>query len=180
IHKPVCRPRSADETWAIRILSNNSATRTEKPMHYFRHELIKGNDHPIFIDGEYCPVTKRFGIPLIIYSMGICKGASAPNEIAIKLRVETKDGFAPEMWQLDPGECLVMGEDRKPLTMALLEAVYSFIAHLMSYPILKKGWAPWDGLLNPSVWQMYGMRYYEEQQYAGRPGFGHFFPAVDC
>ncbi|KIK56575.1 hypothetical protein GYMLUDRAFT_263528 [Collybiopsis luxurians FD-317 M1] len=180
IHKPICRPRRADETWAIRILSNNGIG-NEDPMKYFQHELIKDN-HPIFSSGgERCPVTQLLGVPLVIHSMGINKGAPGSNEIAVKLRVETSNGFAPDMWQLkSPGECIVMREDRKPLTMALLEAIYRFISHLMSYPILETGWAPWTGLLNPSVWQMFGKKYYEEQQSAGRQGFGYFFPPVDC
>ncbi|KIK56585.1 hypothetical protein GYMLUDRAFT_1012612 [Collybiopsis luxurians FD-317 M1] len=65
IHKPICRPRRADETWAIRILMNNGTRKTDA-MQYFRHELIKEN-HPIFSSGEPCPVTKLLGVPLVIY-----------------------------------------------------------------------------------------------------------------
>ncbi|KIK56579.1 hypothetical protein GYMLUDRAFT_263530 [Collybiopsis luxurians FD-317 M1] len=177
IHKPICRPRRADETWAIRILMNNG-TRKTNAMQYFRHELIKEN-HPIFSSGEPCPVTKLLGVPLVIYRMSL-SGDPWTNEIAVKLRIEASNAFAPLDWQLDLGECIVVREDRKPLTMALLETIYKFISDLFNYPIREAGWAPWTGLLNPSVWQKFGIKYYEEQKSAGRQGFGYFFPPVDC
>ncbi|KAJ3800533.1 putative zf-MYND domain-containing protein [Lentinula aff. detonsa] len=179
VHKPICRVYNPDEVWGIRILSNNGAAKARYPSHYFRHELIGNTNHSIFTKGERCPVTKRIGIPLIIYSTGVCEPrATGLNEIAVKLRVEATDGFAPDVWENQPGECLVIREDRKPLTQELLETVYSFISHLMSYPILDEGWAPWNGLLNPSVWQMYAKEYYEEQEVNGRQNFGRFFPLV--
>ncbi|KAJ4473009.1 putative zf-MYND domain-containing protein [Lentinula aciculospora] len=180
VHRSICRPYSPDEVWGIRILSNNGATKTGDPSQYFRHELIRDTKHAIFTQGERCPVTKRIGIPLIIYSTGVCEAhTTGLNEIAVKLRVEATDGFAPDMWLYKPGECLVIREDRKPLTRELLEAVYSFISHLMSYPILDQGWSSWHGLLNPSVWQMYAKKYYEDQENAGRPGFDYYFPPLN-
>ncbi|KAJ3755224.1 putative zf-MYND domain-containing protein [Lentinula raphanica] len=180
VHEAMCKLHTPGETWGIRVLSNNWTTKIEDSSQYFKHELIKGSDHPIYTHGERCPVTKRIGIPLIIYSTGVRNpDATGLNEIVVKLRVEATDGFAPDTWLQMPGECLVIREDRKPLTREMLETVYGFMRHLMSYPILDEGWASWQGLLNPSVWQMYAKKYYEDQKAAGRQGFGCFFPLVD-
>ncbi|KAJ3862781.1 putative zf-MYND domain-containing protein [Lentinula novae-zelandiae] len=182
VHRPMCKIYSPDEVWGIRILSNNGATATTGDLsQYFRHELIRvSSTQSIFTQGEECPVTRRIGIPLVIYSTGVCCAhATGLNEVAVKLRVEATDGFAPDMWLHKPGECLVVRKDRKPLTRELLEALYRFISSLMSYPISDKGWASWHGLLNPSVWQMFAKKYYEDQENAGREGFDCFFPLVD-
>jgi hypothetical protein len=162
-------------------MPNNGVARPRKPTDYFQHTRITRSNHPIFRDGERCPVTQRLGIPLLIYSKGISQPEGAPrgNEIAVKLRVEAADGFAPERWQHGPGECTVIREDCKPLTRELLETIYSFILSLMSYPIGEEGWAPWEGLLEPANWHMYAKKHYQEQDEAGRQGFDNFFPLVD-
>ncbi|KAF5390835.1 hypothetical protein D9757_004452 [Collybiopsis confluens] len=184
VHKPICTPRNPEKIWAIRILNNNGRYRQGiEPAHYFRHEVVSP---AIFRYGELCPVTKHIGIPLIIcrdMSRGFPSSNNmnaeniGSNEIAVKLRIEdTANALAPMDWQLDVPECVVMREDREPLTMQLLETIYSFNKYLLSYPIIDKGWAPWQGLLNPSVWQYYAMKYYEEQKAEGRPGFSYFLP----
>ncbi|KAF5390834.1 hypothetical protein D9757_004451 [Collybiopsis confluens] len=177
IHKPICTPRSQGKFWGIRIMSNRGAPEGQSPADYFRHEAVPAT-HGIFREGESCPVTRHIGIPLIIYR-DTDRRTPGANEIAVKLRINATDGFAPTSWQLGPGECIVVREDRKPLTMQLLEAIYRFNRHLMSYPIVDEGWASWHGLLNPSVWQYYAMQYYEKQSAQKRPGFNYFFPPVD-
>jgi hypothetical protein len=182
VHQPICRPWISDEIWGIKILPNNGGAR---PTDYFQHHLIIRPNDPILHHGERCPVTERFGVPLLIYSSGISQGRHGGNEIAMKiatkLRAYASSAFAPERWQHStPGECTVMREDCKPLTKELLEAIYSFISHLMGYPIGREGWASWEGLLSPSVWQMYAKQYYEQRFAAGQqPGFDTFFPLVD-
>ncbi|KAF9061723.1 hypothetical protein BDP27DRAFT_1234707 [Rhodocollybia butyracea] len=186
VHGEICVPCSPNEVWGIRItVKNSNSTRTWKPLEYFQHELLSSN-HPIFSRGESCPVTKRVGVPLIIYSTRLHGegGTAGLNETSGKprLRVEDSDGFAPPSWQKceGPGECIVVREDGKPLTRELLEALYSFIVDLMAYPgITNEAWASWQGLLAPSVWQMYARKYYQAQNNAGRLGFDDFFPLVD-
>ncbi|KAF9073594.1 hypothetical protein BDP27DRAFT_1360207 [Rhodocollybia butyracea] len=167
-------PYNLNEVWGIKISPNNGGAQSE----HFQHELVRKN-HPIFHRGEICPVTKRCGIPLIIYSTGMYRPAVEGNEIAVKLRIEASDAFAPLPWQMaDHRECTVIRKDRKPLTKELLETIYKFHKKILSYPLLDKGWAPWQGLLNPSVWQMFAMEYYLEQNKTGRVGFDWFFPPV--
>lgn len=55
-------------------------------------------DHLVFKRGELCPVTKLFGIPLLIYSAAVERGIDMPgqgNQPAVYLRIEPHDGFAP-------------------------------------------------------------------------------------
>ncbi|KAE9395744.1 hypothetical protein BT96DRAFT_942164 [Gymnopus androsaceus JB14] len=180
VHQPLCKPYDPNVVWGIRILSNNGVTKLKKlPMNFFQHEMISDPDHPIYREGEQCPVTERCGIPLIIYKV---PNSTGPNEISVKLRIEASNGYAPPAWQVwDLGECIVVREDRKPLTKELLEALFSFNGpYLMTYPFdeaaQEEVWGPWQHLLNPTVWQIFALKHYDEQYQAGRPGFGCFLP----
>ena len=83
-----------DEVWAIRIKPNSDVfTSNEIPADFFENiKLNENSSHPIFSQGEACPVSERIGIPLIICKLS---NGSGPNEIAVKLRIEVSDGFAP-------------------------------------------------------------------------------------
>lgn len=64
----------------------------------FQHVLLKAS-HPIFNQGEICPVTKKCGIPLIIYSRAISMRSferGGENQPAVYLRMECTDGIAPQ------------------------------------------------------------------------------------
>ncbi|KAJ4473039.1 putative zf-MYND domain-containing protein [Lentinula aciculospora] len=194
VHRPMCRSFSPREVWGIKILVNwNDPPRTRFPTEYFQHELVcaghGSNIHPIFSRGELCPLTQRIGIPLRLYSTSGMHESSTfgPNEIAVKLRVEPRSGFAPTRWGLidHPGECIVIREDQKPLTKELLEAIYSFVVYLMDYPGIdpehadRESWAPWEGLLNPSLWHFFTRKYYEAQyRMVCRKNFNKFSPLL--
>ncbi|KAJ3885622.1 putative zf-MYND domain-containing protein [Lentinula edodes] len=192
VHRPMCRPFSPKEVWGIKIIQNwNDPPRIGHPADYFRHELCRvdpgrSTTHPIFERGELCPLTQRIGIPLRVYRTSLMRESSTagPNEIAVKLRVDPSNGLAPARWRLTdhPGECIVIREDRKPLTRELLETIYSFVVHFMDYPIddvEQESWARWDGLLNPSVWHFFARKYYQKQsEESGRNAFHYFSPLL--
>lgn len=92
IHKPVCKPLEAGEVWGIKILDN----RYQPWSRQFQHVLLEPS-HPVFTQGELCPVTAKCGFPLLIWSEAIHGGLPAMenNQPAVYLRIEPDDGFAP-------------------------------------------------------------------------------------
>ncbi|KAI0357079.1 hypothetical protein OH77DRAFT_127127 [Trametes cingulata] len=129
IHKPMCKPLADDEVWGIKILDNRHRPWSRQ----FQHVLLKAS-HAIFTRGELCPVTEKCGFPLIIWSEAINGGIPAieNNQPAVYLRIEPHDGFAPMHWQLyGPGTCIVVRQDRKPLTKEAIEIVYNFHSYLL-------------------------------------------------
>jgi hypothetical protein len=69
----------------------------------FVYKLIKTN-HPVFSRGELCPVPAMMGIPLVIYSptmhaAGVERAAGRPgsNHVAVQLRIEPTNAFAPPL-----------------------------------------------------------------------------------
>ena len=68
----------------------------------FQHVLLDSSSHPIFTQGELCPVTAMCGFPLLIYSEAIHGGLPAyeNNQPAVYLRIEPDDGFAPAQYVL--------------------------------------------------------------------------------
>jgi len=97
----MCRPYSPNEIWGITILSNRQVgdDSIEEPHKRYCHELVQA-DHPVFKRGELCPVTKLYGIPLLVYSQAIAAGRELSdedegNQLAVFLRIEPNDGFAP-------------------------------------------------------------------------------------
>jgi len=147
----------------------------------YRHELVQ-IDHPVFTCGELCPVPELFGIPLLIHSPVVATGIdikNGDNQPAVYLQIEPKDGFAPARWQiLNPGTCLVIRKDKKPLTLEVIETIVAFHWKLLrdcyGYPE-EDGWAPLQGLMHPAVFQMFSRDYYREQHEKGRVGFDPFF-----
>ena len=99
VHKPICRPYSPKEVWGVTILSNREVGKLDMFEHRkrYRHELVQ-IDHPVFTQGELCPVPDLFGIPLLIHSPVIATGKdikNGGNQPAVYLRIEPKDGLAP-------------------------------------------------------------------------------------
>ncbi|EUC55442.1 MYND finger protein [Rhizoctonia solani AG-3 Rhs1AP] len=90
----------------------------------FRTVEISPN-HPVFSSaGEVCPIPTAIGIPLRVYRHPI-KGP-ANNAMALWLRVEMHNLFAPMDWQLDLSTVTVARQDHKPLTPQVVEALSEF------------------------------------------------------
>ena len=99
IHKPICRPYSLKEVWGVDILSNQEVGKLEisEYRNRYRHRLVQ-TDHLVFTQGELCPATELFGIPLLIYSPGVATGRdieNGGNQPAVYLRIEPLNGIAP-------------------------------------------------------------------------------------
>ncbi|KZT29102.1 hypothetical protein NEOLEDRAFT_1056884 [Neolentinus lepideus HHB14362 ss-1] len=182
VHKPICRPLKSDEVWGINILPNqmgcleggSNTGGDDDREKLFEHVLLKIN-HPVFSMGELCPVTRMAGLPLIVYSgalmMGVGIETARANQAAVYLRIEPDNGLAPIQF------CIVVRQDRRPLTRQTIETMWQFAAKLIDafgYPT-DDGWAPVKSLMVPAYWQMFSRDYYEEQQKKGRVGFDSFW-----
>ncbi|OJT09249.1 hypothetical protein TRAPUB_14324 [Trametes pubescens] len=177
IHKPVCKPLEADEVWGIKILDN----RYQPWSRQFQHVLLEPS-HPVFTQGELCPVTAKCGFPLLIWSEAIHGGLPAMenNQPAVYLRIEPHDGFAPFHWQTkDPGTCIVVRQDRKLLTKEALEIVYNFHSHLLDLADpdnAASGHGAFGRPLTPEWLRSFADDYREDEtNRGGRKGFD-FFP----
>ncbi len=98
-HKPTCRPYSPNEVWGIRLLGKADYDPAKSAGAdrggAFQHVLLKTDD-PVFTRGELCPVTKLYGLPILIHSPAMAKGLDAAgNQPAVYLRIEPDNGFAP-------------------------------------------------------------------------------------
>ncbi|KAI0641801.1 hypothetical protein C8Q79DRAFT_918876 [Trametes meyenii] len=176
VHKPVCRPLAEDKVWGIKILDNRFGPWPRQ----FKHVLLK-TSHPIFTQGELCPVTAKCGFPLVIWSRTIHGGTPAMgnNQPAVYLRIEPHDGFAPSHWQShEPGTCIVVRQDRKLLTREAIEIVYNFHSHLLDLadPALAvNGRSPFGEPLTPQWLRSFADEYCEEEiRREGRKGFDYF------
>lgn len=147
-----------------------------------RHELVRTN-HPIFSRGELCPVPALFGIPLLVYKHRLGAGiiTSPPNlknQPAVYLRIEADTGLAPMHWVLDdPGPVIVVRQDRKPLTLQVMETILEFHKSLINgfgYPE-SDGWAPTHQYITKASFQFFSRSYYQQQDEKGRPGFDAFY-----
>ncbi|KAI0344145.1 ectomycorrhiza-upregulated zf-MYND domain-containing protein [Trametopsis cervina] len=172
IHKPICRVWSPSEVWAIKVLSSKEAgcPGSMNPAAQFQHFLLN-KQHPAFSRAELCTSTKAYGLPLRIYSPAIANGEEGSgNQLAVYLRIEPDNGFAPMHWQMnDPGTCIVFREDHKPLTREVLEAVWKFHATLLGSVVWETD--KWVSPMNPATWQFFVREYYDEQRQKGREGF---------
>ncbi|EIW52895.1 uncharacterized protein TRAVEDRAFT_53328 [Trametes versicolor FP-101664 SS1] len=176
IHKPVCKPLEAGEVWGIKILDN----RYQPWSRQFQHVLLEPS-HPVFTQGELCPVTAECGFPLLIWSEAIHGGLPAMenNQPAVYLRIELDDGFAPFHWQrTDPGTCIVVRQDRKLLTKEAIEIVYNFHSYLLDRADpenAESGHGAFGQPLNPEWLRSFADDYREDETSRGRKGFD-FFP----
>ncbi|KAI0329505.1 hypothetical protein GY45DRAFT_865256 [Cubamyces sp. BRFM 1775] len=175
MHKPMCRAPAEDEVWGVRILDNRHAPWRNQ----FQNVLLK-TSHPIFTQGERCPVTEVCGFPLVIWSEGHHGGTRAlqDNKPAVYLRIEATDGLAPMRWQLnDAGTCFVTRRDREPLTLEAVEIVYNFHSHLLkTYGVnSEETGMNWEQPLSPEWLRSFADEYREQEIERGRKGFG-FFP----
>ncbi|KAI0740207.1 hypothetical protein C8Q76DRAFT_189717 [Earliella scabrosa] len=176
VHKPVCRPLAADEVWGIKILDN----RYQPWSRQFEHVLLK-TSHPIFTQGELCPITALCGYPLLIYSESIHGGVPAQenNQPAVYLRIEAYDGFAPVHWQAnEPGTCYVVRQDRQLLTKEAIEIVYNYHSHLLDIAdgdLIERGNGPWRHAPSPERLRRFADEYRQEEiSREGRKGFDYF------
>ncbi|KAF8069896.1 ectomycorrhiza-upregulated zf-MYND domain-containing protein [Lyophyllum atratum] len=186
VHKPMCRVYSPKEVWGVQMLSTGEAEALNISRDDWtkrcRHKLVT-NDHGIFTRGELCPVTALFGIPLVIYSHTLATGtepvpSKGENQAAVFLRIEPGDGFAPLSWQInDPGQCIVVRKDRKPLTLQVIETILEFHRSIIDgfgYP-KDDGWAPVREYMTKASFQIFSRNYYKQQDEKGRPGFSEFY-----
>ncbi|KAH9895735.1 hypothetical protein C8Q73DRAFT_448816 [Cubamyces lactineus] len=175
MHKPMCRPLAEDEAWGVKILDNRHAPWPNQ----FQNVLLK-TTHPVFTQGELCPVTEVCGFPLVIWSESIHGGKRAleNNQPAVYLRIEAQDAFAPPHWQInDPGTCIVVRQGRQPLTLEAIEIIYNFHDHLLDTiddDRFETG-MNWKRPLSPEWLRSFADEYREDQIERGRKGSG-FFP----
>ncbi|KAJ7233901.1 ectomycorrhiza-upregulated zf-MYND domain-containing protein [Mycena rebaudengoi] len=171
VHKPMCKPYSPDEVWGIKLGTNSEVKASEERR--FQHALLK-SDHPIFSWSEECPLTALCGVPLLIFSEGVSRGTKVDdNQTAVYLRIETDNCFAPPRWQTHAaGTCFVMRKDKKPLTRETIETIWAFHSKILSCPSLDgKPWAPIQGIMNPTAFQIFSQDYWKQQSEKQRPGF---------
>ncbi|KAJ7804277.1 ectomycorrhiza-upregulated zf-MYND domain-containing protein [Mycena leptocephala] len=188
-HKPMCRQLQPDEVWGIKLLSKGElAALPPSPepdiARRIQHILLKKN-HPIFTQGDLCPATQVYGLPLLIFSNGVHLGrqsAGSENQPAVYLRIEVENGLAPLNWQtLDPDTCIVARKDYKPLTREAIEACYAFHSMLLSdaYGYLEQdGWAPGKEHITRAAFQSFYKKYYRDQHQLGRKQFKLLFRAL--
>ncbi|KAI0654328.1 hypothetical protein C8Q70DRAFT_926031 [Cubamyces menziesii] len=175
MHKPMCHPLADDEVWAIRILDNRHGPWRKR----FQNVLLKAT-HSVFTQGELCPVTAICGFPLLIWSERHHGGtrALADNKLAVYLRIEPTNAFAPMHWQIDDaGTCFVARFDRQPLTLEAIETIYNFHSHLLRTlddDRMKTG-MNWEQPLSPEWLRSFAAEFRKEQIEGGRKGYG-FFP----
>ncbi|TFK53481.1 ectomycorrhiza-upregulated zf-MYND domain-containing protein [Heliocybe sulcata] len=189
-HKPICTPLKQDEVWGIKIPPNASGrllgiggSRGENdPGRLFEHVLIKADHHVFSMRGELCPVTQLVGLPLLVYSEAFATGVGldANNQATVYLRIEPENGLAPLHWQMNgPGTCIVVRQDRRPLTRQAIEAMWQFTAKLIDgFGYARDsdcGWAPVQSVMTPASWQIFSRDYYQQQREKGRVGFDKFW-----
>jgi hypothetical protein len=107
-HKPICKRMGADEAWVLEVKTNDAQWKAglgrrtsgsgygEKA---FTYKIVKAS-HPVFSHGDPCPVPNIVGVPLVIFSPTINAGMPEPNggdrnQVAVYLRIEVSDCFAP-------------------------------------------------------------------------------------
>jgi uncharacterized protein YyaL (SSP411 family) len=74
-------------------------------------------------------------------------------------------------------QCIIVRQDRKPLTRETIETIYRFTEKLIEgagYPEYD-GWAPIRSFVTPASFQFFSRDYYKSQHEKGRPGFDSFF-----
>ncbi|KAF9523473.1 hypothetical protein CPB83DRAFT_862750 [Crepidotus variabilis] len=110
--------------------------------------------HAIFKKGELCPLTEFYGHPILIYCPLIhSKVTDRPmgdNELAVYLRIEPSDGFAPPKWQVhNPGDCFVVRRDKKPLSKDLVQTMFAYHSDLLDWYFeeqMESGHPPGQGI----------------------------------
>ncbi|EPQ57124.1 hypothetical protein GLOTRDRAFT_38618 [Gloeophyllum trabeum ATCC 11539] len=196
IHKPICRPAQPNEIWGIKILPNQGGClygTADVPggdgqdrSKLFEHVLIKA-DHPVFSEGELCPVSVAVGMPLILYSAAVngmqVRARDQGNQAAVFLRIEPENAIAPLPCTIFPAadclllQCIIVRHDRRPLTREAIEAMWQFTAKVINgagYPT-SDGWVPVRSLVTTAYWQVFSRDYYKEQKGKGRAGFDEFW-----
>ncbi|KDQ56108.1 hypothetical protein JAAARDRAFT_36895 [Jaapia argillacea MUCL 33604] len=124
-------------------------------------------NHEIHRSGMICPLSKKIGLPLVIYRHEKVpwmnrsyEDASLDNQIATYLMIG-QDGFAPADWQKQLGSVTVMRKDGKPLTHEAIETIWmyhdSLIEEFGDDPMLPQR------RMNPNAFQRYCKQYKNER-----------------
>ncbi|KAI9265267.1 hypothetical protein BDA99DRAFT_559328 [Phascolomyces articulosus] len=121
--------------------------RSERPFgtttqDYFFERIIIPKHHPMLVSGTalISPVSKKIGIPLIIYLEDpLHYPLSKPNvrsnyenQIITYLLIKPSNGFAPIKYQDGVGTALVARADHRPLAVGLLTTIHAYNSMLLS------------------------------------------------
>ncbi|KAF9559199.1 hypothetical protein CPC08DRAFT_527729 [Agrocybe pediades] len=114
---------------------------------------------------ELCPFTELYNMPIAISQT---KNPHENNQPAVYLRIEPSNGFAPLHWQdNDPGDCIVVRKDFKPISKYLVETMYQFHASKLSSPYFED---PYENRvpITPKMFREFSDQHWRAEKKKGR------------
>ncbi|KAA1471149.1 hypothetical protein DENSPDRAFT_837077 [Dentipellis sp. KUC8613] len=94
--------------------------------------------HQIHQQGILAPLTALVGVPILVWRhieqdpFTIERSSGLDNQIVTYLMIQPHNGLADMMWQLNVGTVTVVRQDRKPLTLEAIEALWQFCSSIIS------------------------------------------------